>query len=122
MVTNVFRHADLDATCAIWQRTATKKIQDRHVMLQNAHAVKETLVEDCVNVLYNYRKFCATNSSSGQLILPESLKLLPLYTLATVKSRALRYHFHGMGVEYIYIYIYVLYWRYLSFTVVSILL
>lgn len=35
----------------------------------------------CVNVLLSYRKYCATVSSSGQLILPEALKLLPLYTI-----------------------------------------
>ncbi|RLO13526.1 hypothetical protein DYB28_006752, partial [Aphanomyces astaci] len=57
--------------------------------------VKEKLVDDCVHVLSNYRKHCATNSSSGQLILPESLKLLPLYTLATLKSRALRNNLTG---------------------------
>ncbi|RHZ19897.1 hypothetical protein DYB37_007637 [Aphanomyces astaci] len=55
----------------------------------------EKLVDDCVQVLSNYRKHCATNSSSGQLILPESLKLLPLYTLATLKSRALRNNLTG---------------------------
>ncbi|RHY01014.1 hypothetical protein DYB36_009754, partial [Aphanomyces astaci] len=61
----------------------------------NGQAVKEKLVDDCVQVLSNYRKHCATNSSSGQLILPESLKLLPLYTLATLKSRALRNNLTG---------------------------
>ncbi len=32
-------------------------------------------------VLYTYRKYCASNPAPGQLILPEALKLLPLYTL-----------------------------------------
>jgi len=44
----------------------------------------------CINILLAYRKFCATVSSSGQLILPEALKLLPLYTLALIKSAGLR--------------------------------
>jgi hypothetical protein len=39
------------------------------------------LIVQCVTILYTYRKFCATASSSGQLILPEALKLLPLYTM-----------------------------------------
>ncbi|KAF0695512.1 Aste57867_13682 [Aphanomyces stellatus] len=95
LVTNVFRHADLDATCALWQRMSVKLIRDKSIMSGNGQAVKEKLVDDCVQVLTNYRKHCATNSSSGQLILPESLKLLPLYTLASLKSRALRNNLTG---------------------------
>ncbi|CAK4152332.1 unnamed protein product [Aphanomyces euteiches] len=95
LVTNVFRHADLDATCAIWQRMAVKTIRDKSIMSGNGQAVKERLIDDCVQVLTNYRKHCATNSSSGQLILPESLKLLPLYTLASLKSRPLRNNLTG---------------------------
>ncbi|RHY46668.1 hypothetical protein DYB30_005272 [Aphanomyces astaci] len=80
------------------------KLPQEHMYIQRSHtcmcsgngqAVKEKLVDDCVHVLSNYRKHCATNSSSGQLILPESLKLLPLYTLATLKSRALRNNLTG---------------------------
>lgn len=43
--------------------------------------VKEQAMNSCTDALYAYRKFCATVTSSGQLILPEALKLLPLYTL-----------------------------------------
>jgi len=43
--------------------------------------VQEQVTNFCINILLSYRKFCATVSSSGQLILPEALKLLPLYTL-----------------------------------------
>ncbi len=39
---------------------------------------------------YAYRKYCATSSSAVQLILPEALKLLPLYCLAILKSGAMR--------------------------------
>ncbi|KAF1780700.1 ADF-H/Gelsolin-like domain [Phytophthora cactorum] len=82
LLSNVFRFADLDATCSVWQRSAARQFVDKQLM--------RSLVDQCVTVLFNYRKFCASSSSSGQLILPESLKLLPLYTLATLKSRALR--------------------------------
>ena len=43
--------------------------------------VRERLTDRCISVLCSYRKFCATVTSSGQLILPETLKLLPLYIL-----------------------------------------
>lgn len=90
LLSNVFRFADLDATCSVWQRSAARQFVDKQLMRTTPMAVKESLVDQCVTVLFNYRKYCASSSSSGQLILPESLKLLPLYTLATLKSRALR--------------------------------
>jgi hypothetical protein len=48
--------------------------------------VREQVTNLCISVLLSYRKFCATVTSSGQLILPEALKLLPLYTLGTFLS------------------------------------
>lgn len=52
--------------------------------------LRDQQLSKCVATLFAYRKFCATTSSTGQLILPEALKLLPLYTLALQKSIALR--------------------------------
>lgn len=95
LLSNVFRFADLDATCSVWQRWAARQFVDKQLMRTTPLAVKESLVDQCVTVLFNYRKFCASSSASGQLILPESLKLLPLYTLATLKSRALRENIMG---------------------------
>ena len=48
--------------------------------------VKEQAISSCITALSSYRKFCATVTSAGQLILPEALKLLPLYTLGTSLS------------------------------------
>jgi protein transport protein SEC24 len=45
----------------------------------------------CVTILYTYRKYCATASSSGQLILPEALKLLPLYTMGMFELSPVKY-------------------------------
>lgn len=42
------------------------------------------MTSTCINILQSYRKHCASVSSSGQLILPEALKLLPLYTLGMI--------------------------------------
>lgn len=46
--------------------------------------LREEVTNTCINILQSYRKYCASVSSSGQLILPEALKLLPLYTLGMV--------------------------------------
>jgi len=53
-------------------------------------AVRASLVDKCVDVLAAYRKHCASTTSPGQLILPESLKLLPIYVLALSKHPLLR--------------------------------
>ena len=52
--------------------------------------VRDQLTERCVKILTTYRKSCATGSSPGQLILPEMLKLLPIYSLALLKNVAFR--------------------------------
>jgi len=48
------------------------------------------------DTLYVYRRHCAVSANPGQLILPESLKLLPLYALALTKMAAFRcVHLHS---------------------------
>ena len=46
------------------------------------------VTEAAIDMLGAYRRYCAAGSSPGQLILPESLKLLPLYATALGKSDA----------------------------------
>ena len=58
-------------------------------METNPKAVKELLISNCAQVLACYRKNCSTPSSAGQLILPECMKLLPLYTNCLLKSDAI---------------------------------
>lgn len=53
-------------------------------------AVRTALTDKCVDVLAAYRKHCASTTSPGQLILPESLKLLPIYVLALTKNSLFR--------------------------------
>lgn len=55
-------------------------------MVSNAIQVEESMRA----MLFSYRKRCAPNSPSGQLILPEALRVLPLLTLCTHKMLALR--------------------------------
>ncbi|CAN7070027.1 unnamed protein product [Brassica oleracea var. botrytis] len=85
LLSNLFRAADLDSQFACMLKQAANEIPTKALPL-----VKEQAINSCTNALYAYRKFCATVTSSGQLILPEALKLLPLYTLALTKSVGLR--------------------------------
>ncbi|XP_061364715.1 protein transport protein SEC24 C-like [Gastrolobium bilobum] len=85
MLSNLFRAADLDTQFCCFLKQAASEIPSKPLPL-----VREQVTNLCINALFSYRKFCATVSSSGQLILPEALKLLPLYTLALTKSTGLR--------------------------------
>ncbi|CAK7340908.1 unnamed protein product [Dovyalis caffra] len=72
-LSNLFRLADLDSQFVCFLKQAANEIPSNPPLV-----VRERLTNFCINILLSYRKFCATVSSSGQLILPEALKLLPL--------------------------------------------
>ena len=83
-MSSLFRGADPDAQLLhIARRTA---LNLPGVSPFNA---RDQALASAINILYTYRKFCASSSSAGQLILPEALKLLPLFILALRKSPAL---------------------------------
>uniref|UniRef100_A0A0K2V6C3 Protein transport protein Sec24Clike [Apis florea] n=1 Tax=Lepeophtheirus salmonis TaxID=72036 RepID=A0A0K2V6C3_LEPSM len=81
---DMYRSCDLDT---IINFTAKQSIS--RLMESNPKTVKELLINNCAQILACYRKNCASNSSVGQLILPECMKLLPLYTNCLIKSDAL---------------------------------
>ncbi|XP_049355011.1 protein transport protein Sec24-like At4g32640 [Solanum verrucosum] len=85
MLSDLFRSADLDTQFACILKQAASEVPTAPLP-----QIREHVTNHCINILYSYRKFCATASSSGQLILAEALKLLPLYTLALIKSTGLR--------------------------------
>lgn len=83
---SLYRYADLDALLNVMLRQSIALARK-----QNMHQVRESVVNATVKMLYCYRKMCASASTAaGQLILPESLKLLPLYTLSLTKNGVLR--------------------------------
>ena len=84
---NIFRASDLEAqTCDLIRRSAAKLLAGNASLA----SAREAALHTTVNTLHAYRKFCASNNSTGQLILPEGLKVLPLYCLALHKSDGLR--------------------------------
>ena len=58
----------------------------RHTLNQNPKFVREHIMNEVSQILACYRKNCANPSSAGQLILPECMKLLPLYANCIIKS------------------------------------
>ncbi|KAM0860659.1 hypothetical protein ACQ4PT_046397 [Festuca glaucescens] len=85
MLSNLFRYADLETQFTYIVKQAASGIPS-----SLPSQVRDQVTITCINILQSYRKYCASVSSSGQLILPEALKLLPLYTLALIKSIGLR--------------------------------
>eukprot|EP00898_Chlorokybus_atmophyticus_P000326 jgi/Chlat1/1294/Chrsp118S01733 len=85
VLANCFRGADLDAQFTHMCRHAVQQVPSSPLQ-----TVRENMTAQTVAILHAYRKYCATASSTGQLILPEALKLLPLYSLALFKSTGLR--------------------------------
>lgn len=82
---NVFRSADLNAVLNFFARRGISEVSRKPLQ-----TIRDNLTESCVGCLYVYRKYCATASSGGQLILPETLKLLPVYVLSLIKNIMLR--------------------------------
>ena len=51
---------------------------------------KELVINQLVEQLTNYRTLCANQTNPAQLVLPETLTLLPLYLLSGLKKPALK--------------------------------
>ncbi|KAF9412944.1 COPII coat Sec23p-Sfb3p heterodimer component [Podila epigama] len=82
---DLFRAADMDTTVNFLARAVAL-----HALSKPLKEVRDVLTERCIMILSAYRHHCASSTAPGQLILPEALKLLPLYTLTMLKSKLLR--------------------------------
>ena len=86
---DVFRSADLGTIATIMTRQAISDLDDPNE--GSLHSARSNVFQKCVSILANYRMYTTARSSpSGQLILPESLQLLPLFCLSLRKSRLFR--------------------------------
>jgi Sec23/Sec24 helical domain len=96
----VFRHSDLDCVVAAITKLAVEKAL-RLPLSITANApisgkdgtgddvrARDWIVAISAEVLIQYRKHCSIQSPRGQLIIPEPLKLLPLYALGMLKHTA----------------------------------
>ncbi|XP_066303668.1 protein transport protein Sec24C-like isoform X4 [Branchiostoma lanceolatum] len=82
---DLYKSCEMDAIMNILSKQAV-----RSVVNSTPKAIREQLMAQCANILATYRKNCASPSSAGQLILPECMKLLPLYVNCVLKSDALQ--------------------------------
>ncbi|KAI8147373.1 Sec23/Sec24 trunk domain-containing protein [Fennellomyces sp. T-0311] len=84
-VSALFKQADLDTSMNLLSKQIISQASKK--LTQDLMA---SLDGECVSILAAYRKHCASTASAGQLILPESFKVLPLYALGLKKCAALR--------------------------------
>jgi len=64
-------------------------------------SIRESIITQAANILACYRKNCAQTIPTGQLILPDTLKLLPVYVCSLIKSDALT----GSMLEILFLFI-----------------
>ncbi|EGT55933.1 hypothetical protein CAEBREN_30179 [Caenorhabditis brenneri] len=80
----VYRLADPEALTAFMLKQAVQLNRDK-----GSAEMKESLSSRCAQILATYREKCSEGAPLGQLILPESLKLMPLYVNSIFKNDAI---------------------------------
>ncbi len=78
---SVFKMADLDALINLQTKQIAGQFQDHPSAFLSTQVTSK-----CAHILAAYRKHCASNMSAGQLVLPDALKLLPLYSSCLLKQ------------------------------------
>ena len=86
-VADVFRSACCDSLMNLMVRQSVSSLREGTLTVQQT---KENMITKAVKILTSYRRHCAQPGSSlGQLILPEALKLLPMYVTGAIKCDAI---------------------------------
>lgn len=100
----VFKHADIDCLVTHLTKLATISVLSTPLSSQRSTVqeykpflttrnpfknISQYLLDTTLDILVKYRQLCSINSPKGQLILPEALKTLPLYTLCLMKHPAI---------------------------------
>ncbi|CAM9100724.1 unnamed protein product [Ectocarpus fasciculatus] len=87
LLPNIFRSTDVETVSAVMARQAVSRALGNKMAVE---AILKQVEESMLAMLFAYRKKCASDSPAGQLILPEALRVLPLFTLCAHKMLALR--------------------------------
>jgi len=84
-IMELFKAVDEDAVVVTMAKEASFKM-----LTKTAREVREGIVDKCVRILGAYRKYHGSGALQGKLILPDKLRLFPLYILGLVKARGFR--------------------------------
>ncbi|EFO19073.1 Sec23/Sec24 trunk domain-containing protein [Loa loa] len=80
----LYRVADLDCLTSFLFKQAEYVLRDK-----SPKEMREAVNARCAHMLATYREKCSEHAPLGQLILPECLKLLPLFANCIIKNDAL---------------------------------
>jgi protein transport protein SEC24 len=84
-IAEVFKTADEDAITVTIAKDASFKM-----LTKTSREVREGIGDKCIRILAAYRKNQGSGTHQGQLILPDKLRLFPLYVLSLLKTRAFK--------------------------------
>jgi len=82
---DLFKSADVDAVTTLTTKMAIEK-----AITGKLSDAREALVNKCLEILAIYRSDLVPQQNTSSLLLPETLKLFPLYILSLIKSILLR--------------------------------
>ena len=85
-IADVFRCVDMDTVLNVSLKQCAQELISPVSSTMTVEAARKSLVSACVDILFVYRRYCASNNAQRQLVLPEALKLLPLFTLGLLKN------------------------------------
>merc|ERR1719251_697185 len=85
-IADVFRCVDMDSVLNVSLKQCAQELVSPVSSTMTVKAARKSLVNACVDILFVYRRYCASNNAQRQLVLPEALKLLPLFTLGLLKN------------------------------------
>ncbi|XP_043917592.1 protein transport protein Sec24D [Protopterus annectens] len=80
-LSDLFKSCETDALINFFAKSAYKAI-----LSQPLKTVRDILISQTAHILACYRKHCASPSAASQLILPDSMKVLPVYMNCLLKS------------------------------------
>eukprot|EP00397_Hematodinium_sp_SG-2012_P000693 GEMP01000694.1.p2 GENE.GEMP01000694.1~~GEMP01000694.1.p2 ORF type:complete len:979 (-),score=159.06 GEMP01000694.1:3379-6315(-) len=83
-LSNTFKYTCIDTYMNIMMKRVANEV------MKNEHGWKDRIQRECINVLHSYRVNCSSSTQFGQLILPESLKMLPLFVSNLYKMPCFR--------------------------------
>lgn len=78
---DLYKSCETDALINFFAKSAFKA-----VLHQPLKVIREILVNQTAHMLACYRKYCVTSTIARQLILPDSMKVLPLYMNCLLKN------------------------------------
>lgn len=86
-IRNCMKYVDQDAVVSMLCKEASTKLATTSANLKDT---RNWITERVIDILASHRKHSATNRPPAELIMPERLKELCLYTLGMIKTRALK--------------------------------